>query len=102
MSAETERHGPLLVQLGLTVPAGFFCKCCRQPVRILRQPVPFLMARVCVYACQCGPGVTVWEDERHPTRKSWRHTMQMAKEAGAGMLILKGDRPTPPEFSGMN
>jgi hypothetical protein len=97
-----ERHGPLLVPLEMIKPAGFICKYCRAPVRVVRQVVPFLVPRVCVYACDCGPGVTVWEDQSNPDAKTWARAMATAREARVDMIVFNGGRDTPPEFSGLN
>lgn len=98
----TERHGPFLVPSELIKPAGFCCKSCRHPVRVVRQMVPLLLPRICIFACGCGVGVAVWEDECQPTENTWRLNMELARKTGAGMLIFNGGKDTPPEFQGRN
>lgn len=53
------------------------------------------------YACKCGT-VTVWEDERQPSQKTWTNTIQLLKDAGVEVVVFNGSKVTPPGFQGVN
>jgi hypothetical protein len=102
MKPDVAEHGPFLIKTRDIEPAGFNCRICHQPVKVARQSFPFVLARVCAFACRCGPGVIVFEDEQQPNRRNWPGTMKLAQKAGADLLIYNGNQPTPPGFAGLN
>jgi hypothetical protein len=96
----TEDFGPFIaVGSQLIQPAGWKCKGCGKPVRVLKQVVPVIVERLVVYACDCG-AVTCWEAERQATRKTWPFLMELLKETGAKIAICDSGKDTPPGFQG--
>jgi hypothetical protein len=97
------QHGVFLVAPELIKKAGFGCKTCGAQVTVVRQGFPQIVApRLCAFTCGCGATVMVWEDERQPSRRSWSLAMKLARRTRAELLIFNGNKPTPPEFSGIN
>ena len=103
MNNEKTLHGAFLVAPELIKGAGFTCKVCGEPVKVVRQGWPHIIApRMCAYTCACGVTIMTWEDERQPTRRSWSLTLKLARRTGAEVLIFNGNKPTPPGFGGVN
>jgi hypothetical protein len=97
-----EDFGPFLaVSSQLIQPAGWKCKGCGKPVRVLKQAVPVIVERLMIYACNCGASVH-WESEINPTRKSWPFLMEMLKGTGCQIAICNSGKNTPPGFQGTN
>jgi hypothetical protein len=98
----SEDFGPFLaVGSQLIQPAGWKCKGCGKPVRVLKQVVPVIVERLMIYACDCGASVH-WESEINPTRKSWPFLMEMLKGTGCQIAICNSGKDTPPGFQGTN
>jgi len=70
-------------------------------VRKLAVAVPYLAPRLHFHACKCATLVT-WEDERQPTQELWSGSVELARQAGAELVIFNGNRPTPVGFQGIN
>lgn len=103
MSAGSENFGPFANVPSADIhPAGFACRVCRRPVRVLRRHIPLLVARMCFFQCGCGPTTVVWEDENQPNARVWPKNIRLARRTGAEVLIFNGDRELSPGFGGMN
>jgi hypothetical protein len=102
VNTEKQLHGPFIVPASDIRLAGFSCKICRSPVRVARQSVPHLVPRICAFACECGPGIIVCEDERQPSKRNWSSAMELARKKGVDLIIYNGNKPTPPGFAGLN
>jgi hypothetical protein len=100
---QTERFGPFLNVPSADIQrSGFDCHGCGKPVRRLRKVVPFLVARIVFYSCQCGT-VVVWEDERQPKdAQHWAQNIRLLKKAHVEVIVFNGNKETPPGFSGIN
>jgi hypothetical protein len=98
----SEDFGPFIATGGqLIQPAGWKCKCCGKPVRVLKQAVPVIVERLIVYACDCGASVH-WESERQATRKNWPLIIELLKESGTKVIICNSGKDTPLGFQGTN
>ena len=98
----TEDFGPFLAVGGqLIQPAGWKCKGCGKPVRVLKQAVPVIVERLIVYACDCGASVH-WESERQASRKNWPFLLELLKETGCKIAICNSGKDTPPGFQSIN
>lgn len=93
----------------LNVPAqfihevGWACPVCQTPVQRAGLPVPNLLPRLMLYACACGASVTCWEDELQPSGpEHWRHNLELANAAEAGLVMFSGGKDTPPDFQAHN
>jgi hypothetical protein len=82
-------------------PAGWGCRHCRKPVRFISVVVPHLVERLNFHSCKCAT-ICTWEAEQQPTAERWSRHVKLARKAGADLVIFNGNKPTPPEFPGLN
>jgi hypothetical protein len=79
----SEDFGPFIaIGSQLIQPAGWKCKGCGKPVRVLKQVVPVIIERLIVYACNCGATVH-WEDEKNLPKKAGRSSSSCSNKPAA-------------------
>jgi hypothetical protein len=81
--------------------AGWPCSRCRKPVRKMAVAAPNVAPRMIFYACPCVT-VCCWQDERQPNAKIWPSNVGLALSTGSKVVVFNGDKPTPPDFQGIN
>jgi hypothetical protein len=103
MSAnDRQMMGPLSVSIDDIKLAGFSCKLCHRPVKVVRHGTPELASRACLFACDCEIGVVTWEHELAPNRKSWARLMKQARKGDVALVIFNENKLLPPGFAGLN